>query len=125
MEIISSYTDISKYHTDEYKEVSEGVFLYKGQYVTAFSFRQEPELGEGNNASEISQYPLEDILDRFSVYVSDFFSEKNISSSQICYLEFTGCSLKDVSALRSIIGKHVYNREIDEKGQKYIELVIE
>lgn len=94
-------------------------------YITSLSFLQEPELGEGEGADEISQYPLEDILDKFYCYVSDFYKELNTSDSKICYLEFASPDISDIRALRGIIGKHVYNKEYEEGGETYTELVIE
>ena len=116
-----------KYNNDVYTEVEEGIykitdnFDFTDMYVTSLSFVQEPELGEGSNASMISQYPLEDILDKFCVNVSDFYDELNTSDSEVCYQEFSGFSVDDIKKLRSIIGKHVYNKE--EEGK--IKLIIE
>ena len=93
--------------------------------MTSLSFEQEPELGEGKDAASISQFPLEDILDQFSVYVSDFYPEKNTPKSKTCYLEFSGYELEDIIRLRGLIGKHVYNREIRDNSIDYIELVVE
>ena len=90
-------------------------------YVTSLSFIQEPELGEGSNAADLSNYPMEDILDRFYCHISDFYNDLNKEDSQICYLEFGSPELQDVVNLRSIIGKHVYNREEGDR----VELVIE
>lgn len=90
-------------------------------YVTTLSFVQEPELGEGDSADNISQYPLEDILDKFYCYVSDFYKELNKISSQTCYLEFVSKDVEDVKKLRTIIGKHVYNK----KNRKRVNLMIE
>ena len=115
----------SFYKDKDYVEIEKGIYLHNGRYSTALNFLQEPELGEGKDAADISQYPLEDILDRFSVYVSDFFADLNLPGKTECTLEFSGFSLEDVRALRSIIGKHVYNRTIHKDGQDYVELVIE
>ena len=106
-----------KYEEGKYEKVEEGIYKifdtdnYKDLYVTSLSFEQEPELGEGENASYISQYPLEDILDRFLVYVSDFYDDLNTKDSNVCYQEFAGYYLDNVRNLRDIIDKHVYNKE--------------
>ena len=125
MKQIESCSLMAKYQSSAYELISDDIFLHKGRYVTCLSFQQEPDYGEGENAGDISQYPLEDILDHYSVYVSDFFKEYNKASSLTCYLEFTGFSLEDVLSLRSIIGKHVYNRAVKASGQTGVELVIE
>ena len=79
------------------------------------------ELGEGENAEEISQYPLEDILDKFYCYITDFYDDLNVKKSNICYLEFASDDMDDIVKLRQIIGKHVYNKEVDNT----VELIIE
>ena len=68
--------DIKNYNAEkydekksDYKEIEEGIFelIERGKkiYVTSLSFIQEPEFGEGGSSSDISQYPVEDILDKF------------------------------------------------------------
>ncbi len=116
----------AKYDDQEYQEIEPDIYKIIDEdeddlYVTTLSFIQEPELGEGANASDISQYPLEDILDRFYCHVSDFYEEENQEASPFCILEFASPELQDVVNLRSMIGKHVYNRE--ENGN--VILVIE
>ena len=115
-----------KYATDEFQEVEANIYKIVDEddddlFVTSLSFLQEPELKEGSSAADISDYPLEDILDRFYCHVSDFYAELNKVDSQTCYLEFASPELQDVVNLRSIIGKHVYNKEEGER----VTLVIE
>ena len=45
--------------------------------------------------------------------------------SRVCYLEFAATDIEDIQNLRSIIGKHVYNREYEKDEKVYIKLVIE
>ena len=89
--------------------------------MTTLSFVQEPELGEGSSATDLSNYPLEDILDRFYCHVSDFYNDLNKEDAQVCYLEFASPEMEDVVNLRSIIGKHVYNKEEGERVTLIIE----
>ncbi|MDE5777279.1 MAG: hypothetical protein K2I10_02030 [Lachnospiraceae bacterium] len=113
-----------KYNNNAYSKIEDNIYAIEGEeklYVTSLSFVQEVELEEGENASEISQYPLEDILDEFYCHISDFYENLNTEDSLTCYLEFASPDLEDVEKLRSIIGKHVYNKEIDG----YIKLIIE
>ena len=51
---IHSYTELRKYSASDYIPVSDGIYSHQGEYVTGLSFEQEPELGEGGNAVEIS-----------------------------------------------------------------------
>lgn len=111
-----------------YMPVEDGIYQVNDEeklYVTTLSFEQEPEYGEDEDASDISQYPLEDLLDKYLCHISDFYEDKNISGSKVCFLEFAAEELENLKALRDIIGKHVYNKDIEEDGQVYSELVIE
>lgn len=119
MKNIASYVAGKYKDNDGYKLAEEGIYFIHDGYVTSLVFEQEPELGEGDKPSNISQYPLEDILDKYLVYVSDFYEELNAKSEKLCYLEFTSDSesIDDVKALREIIGKHVY----DNNGRLVIE----
>ena len=110
-----------KYHAPPYAAAEPDIYRCGDGFVTSLCFQQEPELGEGASAADISQYPLEDLLDRFNVYVSDFFDEINVPESQTCCLEFCGKTPEDIRQLRSIIGKHVYNK--DAGG--FAELIVE
>ncbi|KYH44597.1 hypothetical protein AZH51_08065 [Branchiibius sp. NY16-3462-2] len=90
-----------------------GIYLLQDgseEYVTSLTFEQEPDLGEGDSPARISQYPLEDLLDRFNVWVSDFYPDLNSSSARTCYQEFAAADLADIQAFREIIGRHVYLR---------------
>lgn len=127
MKEIKNYNS-PKYNSEDYKLIEDNIYETIDEendgekiFVTSLMFVQEPELDEGDSAGNISQYPLEDILDEFLVYVSDFYSELNTEDSQICCLEFAAPELEDVQNLRSVIGKHVYNKQVGE----YVKLIIE
>lgn len=125
MKQIENYV-AKKYEDGNYKKIDEGIYEMENQsgevlFVTSLSFIQEPDYGEGDNASLISQYPLEDILDKYYCHISDFYDELNTEDSYICYQEFASLDIENIRNLRSIIGKHVYNEEDGET----IKLVIE
>lgn len=124
MKNIKNY-DADKYLNSTYKMVENGIFQRNDLFVTSLSFQQEPDFDEGSNAGEISQYPLDDILDRFYVHVSDFYKNENLKNSVVCYLEFASPDIEDIRKLRTIIGKHVFNQEYTENGKSYVKLVIE
>lgn len=122
--------NIKDYNAKKYKDytqVENGIYLNEIEkiYVTSLSFEQEPEYGEGEFADDISQNPLEDILDEFGCYISDYYDDLNIYESKECYYEFASFQKEDIEKLRSIIGKHVYNVEYEKDGKIYIKLVIE
>lgn len=78
-------------------------------------------MGEGDSPKNISQYPLEDILDKFGVVVQDFYEDLNDVSDEICYLEFSSPYIESIQKLLGIVNKHVYNKEDGD----FVELVIE
>ena len=138
MKKINNYKSEKYNNSDIYEEVEQGIYLNKNEkiYVTSLSFVQETKYLEGIKAEElseyskkeiketmtycISQYPLEDILDKFSCYVSDFYEQLNSFKSKISYLEFASPNLQNIQNLRQIIGKHVF---IKRNGD-YSELII-
>ena len=121
--------DLSILKKREYREIESGIYERQQDnevlYVTSLSFEQEPEFDEGEYADNISQYPLEDLLDKFYCHISDFYDELNVPDSKICYLEFAAMEISDIKKLRSIIGKHVYNKSYEDEGNIYIKLIIE
>lgn len=110
-----------KYGSPLYAAIEPDIYECESGFVTSLCFEQEPDLEEGSSAADLSQYPLEDVLDKFNVYVSDFFKALNVAESQVCYIEFCGNELEAIQQLRTLIGKHVYNRDNGET----IDLVIE
>ena len=130
MKNITIYTH-EKYRSDKYTKVKENIyktyddFLKQDSFVTSLSFEQEPEYGEGDSSDDISQYPLEDILDKYCVAVEDFYEEINDGSSNMCVIEFSGSDIEDIGNLLEIVGRHVYNKEVKEDGEIYTVLAIE
>ena len=124
MKDIKNY-DAPKYGGAAYTLVEDGIYKTEDNgetvYVTSLSFIQEPEFDEGSNAAEISQYPLEDLLDEFGCWISDFYDDLNTEDSSVCYQEFASGTQEEIKNLRSIIGKHVYEKT---DGQ-YMKLCIE
>ncbi len=107
--------DAPKYSTNAYTRLEEGIYEYSApdgitSCVTSLMFVQEPEYGEGSSAAELSQYPLEDLLNEYWCLVSDFYEDLNQEDAQVCHLEFTG-EAEDLRNLRTIIGKHVYTQQ--------------
>lgn len=110
-----------KYSHPSYSEAEPDIYTCDSGFVTSLCFEQEPEYEEGASAADISQYPLEDVLDEYYVYVSDFYEELNTPESQMCCLEFCSDDIDDIRRLRAIIGKHVYNKE----SGGAVELIVE
>lgn len=125
MKHIQNYQAEKYANSVAYEKVEEGIYKFVEDdevlYVTSLSFEQEPEFEEGSSADDISQYPLEDILDKVFCHIRDFYTELNKSGSSTCYLEFASPDINDVKGLRSIIGKHVYNKEDGESVHLIIE----
>lgn len=102
-------------HLDKYKGnpnyelIEDNIYkdLEENHYVFALSYELEDE--------EDSQYPLEDILDKFLLHISDFIDEDRYYTESEITLELGG-DLKDVkAAIAGIIRKRVYNEEYDDE----------
>ncbi len=119
------YLEANKYQDGNYEKLNDGIYRKDNLFFVTLSFIQEPELGEGNDASYISQYPLEDILDKFGVFVSDFYEKENIKDNDVCCLEFASNDAKDIINLLTIINKHVYNKNVIIDGEESVTLIIE
>jgi hypothetical protein len=112
--------NLEKYNNSNYEQIESNVYknIEKDIYVFAINFELEE--------NEDSQYPLEDILDKFYLHVSDFINEDSFYTAKNVNLELGG-DLDDVQkAITSIIRKRVFNSEyIGEDGKTYANLVIE
>lgn len=76
------------------------------------------ELEEG----EDSQYPLEDLLDKYFVHVAEFLDSDDENKPKYIF----GGELDDIQKLKSLPGKRVYNEVfVDEEGRERVKLVIE
>lgn len=124
MKNIEVYTP-PKYCTAKYQEVVPNIYQSGNYYVTSISFQQEPDLDEGSSAADISQYPLEDILERYCVHVSDFYPSLNTPKSVACYIELAGSKVENIKSLLSLVGRRVYNKAIYENGEECVVLIVE
>ena len=123
MKNIKLYTS-PKYSEVDLVQVEEGIYKKSDMFVLSLSFEQEMEFDEGENSLNISQNPLEAILDIYEVFISDFYENLNDGSSTTCYLEFSSFSLSDLQRLKNIIGKHVYIKKSIIKNKRYEKLCI-
>lgn len=102
-----------------YQQVEEGIYrdLNDGD-DTCYRVALTMELEDG----EDTQYPLEDLLDEYLLYVADFLPSQ---SPKVLNLEFGG-ELENVRQAFALKGKRFYNAELKgEDGQTYVKLVIE
>lgn len=120
MKNFQNYTP-EKYAGPAYQMVEEGIYRGKNPYwqpgfgheyiyVTSLTFEMEPDCygEEGGCPQDITQIPFEDILDNYSVYVTDFYDELNQASALTCYQEFGSSDIQDIRNLRSLTGKRFY-----------------
>ena len=119
--ILEKYSDTEKYTLVEgciYKDATGGV-------GGAMGIADEPvycitlycELEE----TEDTQYPLEDILDKYLVNCTDVMEEKEEDGKRIFIFEIEGESLEGIKEIAGFVGKRAYNYEEDG----YIKLAIE
>lgn len=124
MKNFRNYTS-EKYRKPDFQEIKEGIYKtgspYEDQdiYVTSLSFEMEPECFGEEDASprNLTQIPIEGILDEFSVYVTDFYDQLNETSETICYQEFGSSDLSNIQKLRTLIGKRFYAALCDEEDE--------
>ncbi|MFG6356450.1 MAG: hypothetical protein K1W26_06445 [Acetatifactor sp.] len=124
MKNISIYRS-KKYEENSYEKIADGIFSRDGEFFVSIRFEQEPEYGEEIVSGQISQYPLEDILDEYMLYVSDFYEELNANAYPVRYVELAGGDESDVRRACEMVGKHIYNRTVMKDGREYSRLVIE
>lgn len=134
MKNFQSYTP-EKYTKSDFQKIEEGIYKTKSPYgsrdrdifVTSLSFEMEPECyGEGDaSPRNLTQIPIEGLLDEFSLFVTDFYEELNETSETICYQEFGSFDLSDIKKLRTIIGRRFYAVPYIENEEEYYNMVME
>lgn len=127
-----------KYMTPDFQKIEDGIYKTKSPYktlkketenifVTSLAFEMEPDCYGEEDASprNLTQVPIEGILDEFGLFVTDFYEELNEASETICYQEFGSFHLEDIQKLRTLIGKRFYAVPYIENGDEYYNMVIE
>ena len=110
-------------NSEKYEFVENGIYLDlndedDAKYRMTLSYELESD-------ETYNQYPLEDILDRYLMFVSDFLESENEPNSNK-YIIVLGGYLEQMKKAKEILEKKVYNREyVDEEGQIRVKLVIE
>ncbi|MFD2567333.1 hypothetical protein [Pseudotenacibaculum haliotis] len=103
-----------------YKYIKDGVYLdlkekKSFKYRMTISYKQKADKPN-------SQYPLEDILDKYLLYVSHEFKARKHRFK----IELGGDLDNILKAKKELIGKKVFNRDyVGEDGKVYTKLVIE
>ena len=128
-----NYYTPEKYSGPAYQKIEEGIYQTKSPYeeqeifVISLSFEMEPECYGEEDASprNLTQVPIEGILDEFSVYVTDFYDQLNEESETMCYQEFGSNSLEDIQRLKTLIGKRFFAVPYVDNGEEYYNMVIE
>ncbi|MFJ1329423.1 hypothetical protein ACIRNY_07325 [Capnocytophaga canimorsus] len=116
--------ELKKYDNFLYEEVEKGIYkdlddLDETSYRIALSFELEE--------NETFQYPLEDILDKYFLYVSDFLDDKSLKGEKHSIIKvILAGELEDIQSVKKIIGKRVFNQILTkEDGKDYEILKIE
>lgn len=107
------------------KSIEDTIYSDGEFYHLGILFEQEPELGEGLSSIDISQYPLEDILDKYNAFISDFYKKENSIANSICKLAIASKEKDCIIEIGLLVGKHIYNSVREYNGKKYSELIIE
>lgn len=109
-----------KYRDPVYKPVGNYIFENTEEHIFVYTLHFDLEEGED------SQYPLEDVLEEFCLYISDFFNKDFFNHSGSMVVELAGEHDDLLKSVQTITGKRVYNSEYQGKdGRIYVKLVIE
>ena len=106
--VLDKYNDPAKYET-------QGNDIFKKKLYGKSHITFECELEEG----EDSQYPLDDLLDKYMMHV-DYFDERTEGDKSILVFELVG-DYESAEESLEIVGARVYNVEDGE----FVSLVIE
>ena len=109
-------------NTELYELVESGIYKDlndddEAKYRMTITYELESD--DSNN-----QYPLEDVLDKYYLHVSDFLESENNSESNKYKLELGG-DLDDIKKSKEIIGKRIFNRDFLDEGQVRVNLIVE
>ena len=110
-------------NAEQYELVENGIYRdLKDEDDAKYRMTISYEL-ESNETN--GQYPLEDILDKYLMFVNDFLESENLPNTNKYKIELGGY-LDEMKIAKEIIGKKVFNREFKaEDGQIMIDLIIE
>lgn len=108
---LSKYRNEKKYeHCDGniYKDKTGGIAGSIGGVITpVYCVTLRTELED----DEDTQYPLEDILDKYCVNCTDVMNEMVEGNKRIFVFEIEGENIDDIKAIANLVGKRVYNKE--------------
>lgn len=119
---LDKYDDYKRYAQQEgfiYKDVTGGVGGKMG--ITSAPVYCVTLYAELENVEEDTQYPLEDILDKYYVNCTEIMEEKEESGKRIFIFEVEGEDIEAIKSIANLVGKRVYNY----KDGDYIKLGIE
>lgn len=131
MKSLQNFTP-EKYSSPAFQKIEDGIYRTKSPYnddniyVTSLTFEMETERYGEEDASprNLTQVPIEGILDEFCVFVTDFYDSLNETSETTCYQEFGSLHFDNIKKLRTLIGKRFYAVPyIDEEDdEEYYEM---
>ena len=137
MRNFENYTP-EKYMTPDFQKIEDGIYKTKSPhktlkeeteniFVTSLAFEMEPDCYGEEDASprNLTQVPIEGLLDEFNLFVTDFYEQLNETSETICYQEFGSFDLADIQKLRTLIGKRFYAVPYMENGEEYYNMITE
>lgn len=118
---LDKYDDNERYVQHEefiYKDVTGGVGGKMGiTSAPVYCVTLYAELED----EEDTQYPLEDILDKYYVNSTEVMEEKEEAGRRIFIFEVEGENIEAIKSIANLVGKRVYNYEDGD----YIKLGIE
>ncbi len=119
---LDKYNDSARYTPYEgfiYKDATGGVGGKMG--ITSGSVYCVTLYAELEDDEEDTQYPLEDLLDKYLVNCTEVMEEKEEAGKRIFIFEIEGTDENSVKQIADLVGKRVYNYEDGD----YVKLGIE
>ncbi|GHU86770.1 hypothetical protein FACS189476_00640 [Spirochaetia bacterium] len=117
--------DLAKYQNkEEYELVEKGIYKCLNPKISEFEYRIALSFELEDCDDEDGQYPMEDILENYLLYVSDFLETEN-DDKHIIKNELAG-DLEGVRQAALMVGKRVYNKSMKGKdGRTYVDFIVE
>ncbi len=119
---LDKYNDSARYTPYEgfiYKDATGGVGGRMG--ITSGSVYCVTLYAELEDDEEDTQYPLEDLLDKYLVNCTEVMEEKEEAGKRVFIFEIEGTDENSVKQIAGLVGKRVYNYEDGD----YVKLGIE
>lgn len=123
-------TSIALFQFAKHQDASRYTLIENGIYVDLTDpdeakYRMAMIYQLDSKPNNNNQYPLEDILDKYMMFVSESMQGENEAGDPLYIVEFGGY-LEHMKQAQELLGKTVFNRDfLGSEGKLSVDLVIE